>query len=336
MTKTRVAINGFGRIGRLSLRANLENDAVEVVAINDPGDINQQAHLFKYDSVYGIFQGEVEAKEGRLIINGKEIPYFSDRDPENLPWGEHNVDIVLECTGVFRDQEGASKHLKAGAKKVLISAPGKGVDLTACYGVNQQDFDPENHDVVSNASCTTGGLAPATKVIDDNFKIVHGLMTTIHSYTADQRIVDASHKKDWRRARAAALSIIPTATGAAKAIGEVMPHLQGKLDGLALRVPTPTISLVDMVFEVEKETTAEEVNAAFEKAANGELKGVLAVSHEPLVSMDYKGNPNSSIIDAELTKVSNGKMIKIMAWYDNEWGYACRLIDMARQIGEKL
>lgn len=336
MTKTRVAINGFGRIGRLSLRANLENDAVEIVAINDPGDINQQAHLFKYDSVYGKFNGTVEAKGDHMLINGKKIPYFSDREPENLPWGEHNVDIVLECTGVFRDKEGASKHLKAGAKKVLISAPGKGVDLTMCYGVNENDFDPSKHDIVSNASCTTGGLAPATKVIDDNFTIIHGLMTTIHSYTADQCIVDGTHKKDWRRARAAALSIIPTETGAAKAIGEVMPHLNGKLDGLALRIPTPTVSMVDVVFEVEKETTAEEVNAAFEKAAQGELKGIIEVTHEPLVSMDLKGNPHSAILDAELTKVSQGRMVKIMTWYDNEWGYACRLVDMARKMGEKL
>jgi len=332
----KVAINGFGRIGRLAFRANLIEPKYEVVAINNPGDIHQLAHLLKYDSVYGKLNADLKVNEDSIEVNGKKIVFTSNRNPEELPWAELNVDIVLECTGVFKDMEGAGKHIKAGAKKVLISAPGKGVDATFCYGINHTDFDPANHTIVSNASCTTNGLAPVTMIIDQELGIQHGLMTTIHSYTGDQGTIDATHKKDWRRARAAALSIVPTTTGAAKAIGIVLPHLKGKLDGLALRVPTPTVSLVDVTFQVEKETTAEEVNAMLEKAANNELKGILEISHEPLVSMDLKQNPHSSILDAELTKVIGGNMVKIMTWYDNEWGYAHQLNQMTAYMGNHM
>ncbi len=321
----------------MSFQANLESDLLDIVAINDPGKIADLAVLLEYDSVYGQLDAEIEVIDDDTIkVNGKEIQVYHELDPETLPWGDHNIDIVLECTGVFRDREGASKHLKAGAKKVIISAPGKDSDATFCMGINTDTYSPGDHNIISNASCTTNGLAPVTMVIDNEFKIVRGLMTTIHSYTGDQRLTDASHKKDVRRARAAALNLIPTSTGAAKAIGVVMPHLEGKLDGVSVRVPTPTVSLVDVVFEVEKETSVEEVNATLEAAANGPLKGVLDVEHKPLVSMDFKKNPHSSIVDAGMTKVIDGNMVKIFAWYDNEWGYSVRLIEMAAHVGEGL
>lgn len=333
MSKPRVAINGFGRIGRMSFQANLENEALDIVAINDPGKIEDAALLLRYDSVYGPLNATVEIKDEKtLVVNGKEIAFSNQLDPEQLPWAELEIDIVLECTGVFRDHAGASKHLTAGAKRVIISAPSKDPDATFCMGINHTEFDPENHIIISNASCTTNGLAPVTLVIDQELGIEKGVMTTIHSYTNDQRLTDAGHKKDIRRARAAALNMIPTSTGAAKAIGLVLPHLEGKLDGVSVRVPTPTVSLVDVVFEVKKETTAEEVNELLRTAANGPLKGILAVSDEPLVSMDFKQNSNSSIVDAEMTKVI-GNMVKLFAWYDNEWGYSMRLIEMAAYIG---
>jgi glyceraldehyde 3-phosphate dehydrogenase len=335
MSKPKVAINGFGRIGRMSFQANLENEVLDIIAVNDPGNIEDAALLLKYDSVYGISDAEVEVKDANtLVVNGKEIAFSNELDPEKLPWKELEIDIVLECTGVFRDHAGASKHLTAGAKKVIISAPSKDPDGTFCMGINHEDYDPEKHIIISNASCTTNGLAPVVKVLDEHFGIEKGLMTTIHSYTNDQKLTDAGHKKDIRRARAAGLNMIPTSTGAARAIGLVMPHLEGKLDGVSVRVPTPTVSLVDAVFEVKEDTTIEEVNDTLEAAANGPLKGILAVSHLPLVSMDYKKNPNSSIVDAEMTKVV-GNMIKIFAWYDNEWGYSMRLIELAAHMATK-
>lgn len=336
MSKPKVAINGFGRIGSLSFRTNLDHQLLDIVAINDPGNINETAHLLKWDSVYGETNADIEVKDGHLHVDGKKIHSTSELDPEKLPWDELDIDIVLECTGVFRDKAGASKHLNAGAKRVIISAPSKDADATFCMGINNETFDPENHIVVSNASCTTNGLAPVSKVINDKFGITKGLMTTIHSYTADQKLNDGAHKKDWRRARAAALSMIPTTTGAAKAISLVLPELDGKLDGMAIRVPTPTVSLVDVTFEVEKSTTKAEVNQALIEASKGELKGILGVSEVPLVSMDFKKNLNSSIADLDLTTVVGGNMIKIFAWYDNEWGYANRLTELAAYIGERM
>ena len=333
MSKPKVAINGFGRIGRMSFQANLEKEALDIVAINDPGKIEDAALLLRYDSVYGPLDATVEIKDEKtLVVNGKEIAFSNQLDPEQLPWTDLGIDIVLECTGVFRDHAGASKHLKAGAKRVIISAPSKDPDATFCMGINHTDFDSEKHIIISNASCTTNGLAPVTMVLDEEFGIEKGVMTTIHSYTNDQRLTDAGHKNDIRRARAAGLNMIPTSTGAARAIGLVLPHLQGKLDGVSVRVPTPTVSLVDAVFEVKRETTIEEVNDVLRSAAGGNLKGILAVSDEPLVSMDFKKNPNSSIVDADMTKVM-GNMVKIFAWYDNEWGYSVRLVEMAAYIG---
>ncbi len=337
----KVGINGFGRIGRQVLKAILEyhSNELEVVAINDlfPPDTN--AHLFKYDSNYGIFPGTVEVIDGDLVVDGHRIKVFAERDPGNLPWSDLGVDIVVESTGVFRDaskEPGPWSHIrKGGAKKVIISAPAKGEDLTLVLGVNDDQYDPAKHHVVSNASCTTNCLAPAAKVVHDHFRIVRGLMTTIHSYTNDQRILDLAHK-DMRRARAAAMNIIPTTTGAAKAVAKVIPDLAGKFDGMAVRVPTPTVSLVDFVCEVEKATTVEEVNAAFKAAAEGEMKGILGYSEEPLVSMDYKGDPRSSIIDALSTRVMDGKMIKVITWYDNEWGYSCRTADLAALMARSL
>jgi len=341
MMTVKVGINGFGRIGRQVLKAILEyhSNELEVVAINDlfPPDTN--AHLFKYDSNYGIFPGTVEVIDGDLVVDGHRIKVFAERDPGNLPWSDLGVDIVVESTGVFRDaskEPGPWSHIrKGGAKKVIISAPAKGEDLTLVLGVNDDQYDPAKHHVVSNASCTTNCLAPAAKVVHDHFRIVRGLMTTIHSYTNDQRILDLAHK-DMRRARAAAMNIIPTTTGAAKAVAKVIPDLAGKFDGMAVRVPTPTVSLVDFVCEVEKATTVEEVNAAFKAAAEGEMKGILGYSEEPLVSMDYKGDPRSSIIDALSTRVMDGKMIKVITWYDNEWGYSCRTADLAALMARSL
>lgn len=333
MKKPRVAINGFGRIGKIAFRANLVSDLVDIVAINDPGDLEQHKIMLKYDSAYGELDADIQIKNNNLVVNGKEIRFTQLRNPEELPWAELDIDLVLECTGFFTEKEGASKHLKAGAKRVLISAPSKDADATLCMGINHETFNPETDLVVSNASCTTNCLAPLVKVLNDEFGIVKGFMTTIHSYTNDQKLNDASHEKDVRRARAANLSLIPTSTGAAKAIGEVVPEVAGKLDGVAIRVPTPVVSLTDLVVEVSRETSTEEVNAAMEKAAAGPLKGILQVCNDPLVSIDFKGNPYSSILDSELTNVK-GNMVKVMSWYDNEWGYSVRLVEMAAHVGK--
>lgn len=332
----KVGINGFGRIGRQVLKAALEKYSgdYQIVAVNDLVDAETNAHLFKYDSNYGRFPGEVSVQDGDLVIDGNHIKVNSERDPAALPWGKLGVDIVIESTGVFRDKAGASKHLQAGAKKVIISAPAKDPDLTVVLGVNDGMYDPAKHHIVSNASCTTNCLAPAAKVVHDNFGIVKGLMTTIHSYTNDQRILDLEHK-DLRRARAAALNIIPTTTGAARAVALVIPDLKGKFDGYALRVPTPTVSIVDFVCELEKETSAEEINAAFRAASEGPMKGILGFSEEPLVSMDYKEDARSSIIDAALTNVIGGKLAKVVTWYDNEWGYSVRCTDLVKLMIEK-
>ena len=332
----KVGINGFGRIGRQVLKAALEKypDDFQVVAVNDLMDANTNAHLFKYDSNYGRFDGEVAVVDGDLIVAGQRVQVFAERDPAALPWGGLGVEIVLESTGVFRDKAGASKHLEAGAQKVIISAPAKGPDLTLVLGVNDEMYDPKQHHIVSNASCTTNCLAPAAKIVHDNFGIVRGLMTTIHAYTNDQRILDLAHK-DLRRARAAALNIIPTTTGAARAVALVIPELEGKFDGFALRVPTATVSIVDFVCELEKETTAAEINAAFKAAAEGPMKGILGYSEEPLVSMDYKGDPRSSIVDAALTNVMGGNLAKIVTWYDNEWGYSVRCVDLIKLMIDK-
>lgn len=329
----KVAISGFGRIGRNSLRIIMENNVndFEVVAINNQGKISDLAHLFKYDSCFGKFNGTIETTDDSMIINGKKIKVVGERDPEKLPWKELGVDLVIEATGAFRTREGAMKHINAGAKKVLITAPAKNEDVTIVMGVNEKDYDHEKHNIISNASCTTNCLAPFAKVVVDKFGVKKGLMTTVHSYTNDQRILDGRHKKDLRRARAAAESIIPTTTGAAKAVALVIPELKGKLNGLAMRVPTPTVSVVDVVFELEKSTTVEELNNAFKEAAEGELKGILGYSDEPLVSIDYRKDPRSSIVDGLSTMVIDN-MAKIVAWYDNEWGYSARVVDLTKYI----
>jgi glyceraldehyde 3-phosphate dehydrogenase len=341
---TRVGINGFGRIGRQVLKAIIErhSDTLQVVAINDLFDADINAYLFKYDSNYGKYDGTVEVKDGNLVVDGKVIKVFSERNPGALPWKELGVDIVVESTGVFKDgkgtpdKPGANAHIdQGGAKKVIITAPAKNEDLTMVLGVNDDLYDPDKHHIISNASCTTNCLAPAAKVVHDNFTIVRGLMTTIHSYTNDQRILDLAHSKK-RRSRAAALNIIPTTTGAAKAVALVIPDLKGKFDGYALRVPTPTVSIVDFVAEVEKPTTAEELNSLFKAASEGAMKGIMAYSTEDLVSMDLKGSPYSSIIDAELTTVMDGTFVKVVAWYDNEWGYSCRTADIAALMAKYL
>jgi len=340
----RVGINGFGRIGRQVLKAINERhpDAIEVVAVNDLFDAETNAHLFKYDSNYGIYDGTVEVKDGNLVVDGEEIEVLSERNPYALPWADLDVDIVIESTGIFRDgkgtesKPGANSHIDGGgAKKVIISAPAKNEDLTIVLGVNDEMYDPAKHHIVSNASCTTNCLAPAAKIVHDNYIIKRGLMTTIHSYTNDQRILDLAHK-DPRRARAAALNIIPTTTGAAKAVALVIPDLKGKFDGYALRVPTPTVSIVDFVAEVEKPASVEELNGLFKAAAEGSMKGILQFSTEPLVSMDLKGNPHSSIIDAALIAVMDGTFVKVVTWYDNEWGYSCRTADLAALMAKSL
>lgn len=324
---TKVGINGFGRIGRQSLKAMIENHPdIEVVAINDLVDTETNAHLFKYDSNYGRFSGTVTTDGEDLVINGKHIKITKERDPGLLPWGKMGVDVVLESTGIFTSRDGASKHLSAGAKKVVISAPAKGEDITVVLGVNHNDYDPDKHHIISNASCTTNCLAPAAKVLNDGWGIQQAFMTTIHAYTNDQKILDLPHT-DLRRARAAALSIIPTTTGAAKAVSLVLPELKGKFDGIAMRVPTPTVSIVDFVATVEKDITTEALNKAFKEASEGAMKGILAFSDEPLVSMDYKGHPASSIIDS-LSTQAMGKMVKVVTWYDNEWGYSNRVADL--------
>lgn len=330
----KVGINGFGRIGRLVFKAAIEENAkIDIVAINDLTDSKTLAHLLKYDSTFGVFKGTVEAKEDSLIVNGKTIKVLAQKDPAALPWKALGVEVVVESTGRFTEADKAKAHITAGAKKVIISAPAKGEDITIVMGVNENKYDAAKHNIISNASCTTNCLAPLAKVILDNFGIKKGIMTTIHSYTNDQVILDFPHK-DLRRARAAALSMIPTSTGAAKAIGLVIPELKGKMDGIAIRVPTPDVSLVDLSLETEKDTTAEEVNKTLKNAADGKLKGYLGVSEEPLVSIDFKGNKISSIVDAPLTKVM-GNMVKVYAWYDNEWAYSCRVVDLVEYIVKK-
>lgn len=332
----RVGINGFGRIGRQVLKAMLErypND-IDIAAFNDLGDLNTMAHLFRYDSNYGVYEGTVEVADDALIVDGNRIAALSERDPAQLPWGDLGVDIVIESTGIFRDRASASKHIQAGAKKVIISAPAKGEDLTIVLGVNQDQYDPAKHSVLSNASCTTNCLAPPAKVVNDVFGIKQGFMTTIHSYTNDQQILDLPHS-DLRRARAAAVNIIPTSTGAAQAVALVIPELKGKFDGMAVRVPTPTGSLVDFVATVENTPSKETLIDAFEEAAAGPMNGYLDVSHEPLVSTDYIGNPHSSVIDALSTDVA-GDLVKVITWYDNEWGYSCRTADLAKFVGDRL
>ena len=332
----RVGINGFGRIGRNVLRyAKQSASDLEFVAVNDLTNAETLAHLLRWDSVHGRYPGEVEATPRGLRVDGDEIAVLAERDPGRLPWKDLEVDIVVESTGLFTDRDKAAKHLEAGARKVIISAPAKQEDITIVLGVNEDAYDPERHDVISNASCTTNGLAPVVKVITERFGFRHGLMTTVHSYTNDQSILDLPHK-DLRRARAAALSMIPTTTGAAKATSLVLPELRGKIDGLAIRVPTPDVSIIDLVCEVEKETTAQEVNDALRAAAAGDLDGILGVSDEPLVSVDYVGDSRSSIVDAASTSVIDGRMVKVLSWYDNEWGYSARVVDLVRYVGERL
>ncbi len=330
----RVAINGFGRIGRNFFRACYENENIEIVGINDLTDAYTLAHLLKYDSVHGKFKGDVKAKEDAIEVDGKEIKITSIKEPEQLPWKDLNVDIVIEATGIFRDREGAGKHLKAGAKKVIISAPGKSPDITIVLGVNEEKYNPKEHYIISNASCTTNCLAPVVKVLNEEFGVEKGYMITVHAYTNDQRILDLPHK-DLRRARAAAVNIIPTTTGAAKAVGEVLPEMKGKLDGSARRVPVADGSLVDLTVILNKEATAEEINQKMKEASEGKLKGILEYTEDPIVSQDIVGNPHSSIFDGLSTKVIGGNLAHIVAWYDNEWGYSNRLKDLVLYIAER-
>ncbi len=330
----KLAINGFGRIGRLVFREALKHDEIEVVAVNDLTDAGQLAHLLKYDSVHGVYPGEVKAENDAFIVDGQRVRVLSERNPLDLPWGELEVDVVLECTGIFRSLEEVSMHVKAGAKKAILSAPAKGEMPTFVMGVNHEQYDPATMDVMSNASCTTNCLSPVAKVLHEKFGIKRGMMTTIHSYTNDQRILDLPHA-DPRRARAGALSMIPTTTGAAVAVAKVLPELKGKLDGFSMRVPTPNVSCVDLVAELEKDVTAEEVNAALKAAAEGELKGILDYNELPLVSMDYNGNHASSTVDGLSTMVMENRMVKIVAWYDNEVGYSTRLMDLALYVTKR-
>jgi len=336
MQKINVAINGFGRIGRITLRAYLENPKFNVVAINNPGDPVQLTHLYNYDTNYGPAHYKAKLDGDNLIINNQKIRFCHEYEPEKLPWKELNVDIVLECTGIFKDQEGCKKHIQAGCKKVIISAPGKDEDLTVVMGVNENLYDNKKHNIISNASCTTNCFAPLLKVVEEEFGIEKCMMTTVHSYTNDQNTQDATHRKDSRRARAAASNIIPTSTGAAKALKKVLPKIADKVSAVAVRVPTPTVSLVDAKIIIKKNTTKEEILEVFEKASQNSLKGILGVSNEPLVSSDYIGNSNSSTIDAELVSVLNGNMIQIVSWYDNEYGYCCRLINLTELVASKL
>lgn len=333
---TKIGINGFGRIGRQVTKAIKERhgNELQVVAVNDLADVKANAHLFKYDSNYGRYPGTVETESDAIIIDGDAIKVFAERDPGNIPWREAGVEIVLESTGHFTDAEAASGHLNGGAKKVIISAPAKNEDLTVVLGVNDDKYDPGKHRIISNASCTTNCIAPVAKVLHESFGLTRGLMTTIHAYTNDQRILDIFHR-DLRRARTAAMNIIPTTTGAAKAVGIVLPELQGKIHGMAFRVPTSTVSVVDFVADLEREVTVDEVNTALRTAAQGPLKGILEYCEEPLVSVDFKGNPASSIVDAPSTMVIGGNMIKVVSWYDNEWGYSCRAADLAAMIAQK-
>ncbi len=330
----RIGINGFGRIGRLVLRASLEDPNLEFVAINDLTDAKTLAHLMKYDSVHGTLQGEVKATDDALLINGKKIGILAQRDPKALPWKDLGVDLVIESTGRFTDRDGASAHLSAGAKRAIITAPAKNPDVTIVMGVNEHTYDPHAHHIISNASCTTNCLAPVAKVLLDQFGIRHGSMTTVHSYTNDQQLLDLPHK-DLRRARAAGLSMVPTSTGAAKALHLVIPQLKGKMDGIAIRVPTPNVSLVDLTVETDKDCDAASVNEAFRQAAIGPLQGILHYSEAPIVSIDQKGDPHSATVDAPLTTVQERRLAKVIAWYDNEWAYSCRVRDLATLIGTK-
>ena len=334
--KARIGINGFGRIGRQVFKAigDYHAESLEVVAINDLTDPKTNAHLFKYDSNYGRYPGRVEATEDAIIVDGREVHVLAERDPAKIPWGDYGVDLVVESTGLFTEASKAAAHLRGGVKKVIISAPARGEDITIVLGVNEEQYDPKRHNIISNASCTTNCIAPVVKVLHQNFRVTKGLMSTIHSYTNDQRLLDMFHR-DLRRARAAAMNIVPTTTGAARAVTLVIPELKGRLHGLAFRVPTSTVSLVDFVADVEKKVTVEEVNEAFREAAEGRMKGVLEYCEEPLVSLDFKGNPASSIIDALSTMVIGGNMVKVLAWYDNEWGYSCRVADLAQYIVQK-
>ena len=333
---TKIGINGFGRIGRLTFRTinQYQKDKLEVVAVNDLTDTETNAHLLKWDSTYGSYSGKVEVNEDTIIVDGKKVKVLSERDPSSIPWRDYGVDIVIESTGLFTDATKAAAHLQGGAKKVIISAPAKNEDATIVLGVNEGMYDPAKHKVISNASCTTNGIAPVVKVLHDNFGVNKGLMTTIHAYTNDQRILDMFHK-DLRRARAAAINIIPTTTGAATAVTIVIPELKGRLHGLAFRIPVATVSVIDFVADLEKEVTVEQVNQAFQTASEGPLAGILEYCQEPLVSMDFRGNPASSIVDALSTMVIGGNMVKVLAWYDNEWGYSCRLADLAAYITDK-
>lgn len=333
----KIGINGFGRIGRNVFKVLVDKykSDIEVVGINDLTDPKTLAHLLKYDSLYGKFNGIVEATENSIIVNGKEIRIFAERDPKNIPWGLQGAEIVIESTGLFTNAEKAKAHIEAGAKKVLISAPAKNEDITIVLGVNEEKYNPQAHHIISNASCTTNCLAPFAKVLDREFGIVKGLMTTVHSYTNDQKILDAPHS-DLRRARAAAEAMIPTTTGAAKAVALVLPQLKGKLNGMAVRVPTPTVSMTDLVCELSKPATAEEINAAFKNAAEGELKGILGYSDEPLVSIDFRGDERSSIVDGLSTMAIEGSLVKVVSWYDNEWGYSNRLADLTKYVADRL
>jgi glyceraldehyde 3-phosphate dehydrogenase len=327
----KVGINGFGRIGRNFFRAAYKDPSLQIVAVNDITDAKTLAHLLKYDSIHGRFEASVEVKENAIVVNGKEVQVLACKDAAELPWARLGVEIVIECTGRYTDRDGAGKHIAAGARRVIISAPAKGEDATFVMGVNEKMFDPAKHFILSNASCTTNCLAPVAKVLLDTFGIERGLMTTIHAYTNDQKILDLPHK-DLRRARAAAVSMIPTTTGAAKAVSLVIPELKGRLDGMAIRVPTPNVSVVDLTAELSKNATAEEINAAMKKASEGPMKGILQYVDEPLVSVDFNHDPASSSFDALSTKVIAGRMAKVLAWYDNEWGYSCRLVDLAKYV----
>jgi len=332
VAKLRVGINGFGRIGRIMFRAGFEQ--LDVVGINNLGDSQLAAHLLKYDSTHGRFQGEVKAEEKALVVNGKKIPLSAAKNPAEIPWKDWGVDVVLECTGAFKNKEDFMKHIQGGAKKVLVSAPASGVDMTLVYGINHTQYDPNKHQILSNASCTTNCLAPVARVLNDTFGIEHGMMTTIHSYTNDQQLLDAPHK-DLRRARAAALSMIPTTTGAAKAVGEVMPELKGKLDGTSIRVPTPNVSLVDLTFQSKKALSRDAINEAMIKASQSSMKGILDCSHDPCVSVDFNGSKFSSIVDLESTMVMGQNMAKVFSWYDNEMGFSYRMVDMALYMAQK-
>jgi len=331
---TRIGINGFGRIGRNIMRAALGEKDLEFVAVNDITSAQTLAHLFKYDSILGNLTHQVEAREGAIAVDGKPFKVLAERDPAKLPWKDLGVDIVFESTGLFTKRDDAAKHVAAGAKKVIITAPAKGPDVTLVMGVNAEKYDPKAHQIISNASCTTNCLAPVVKVVHESFGIRKGWMTTVHSYTNDQQLLDLPHK-DLRRARAAALSMIPTTTGAASALGEVLPALKGKLDGFSMRVPTPNVSVVDLALILDKKTTADEMNAAFKAAADGALKGIIEYCTEPLVSIDFRGNPHSAIVDAPFTRVMDGDFVKVLAWYDNEWGYSSRCVDLVKFIARK-